>query len=71
MFCLWEASEDKLHHLIMEKHYVPNQTLYHSVLRNNSNRTQWKKGVAAMPPSFFVAGGTFYGNPNKIYINPN
>jgi hypothetical protein len=25
MFCLWEASEDKLHHLIMEKHYVPNQ----------------------------------------------
>jgi pentose-5-phosphate-3-epimerase len=49
MFCLWEASEDKLHHLIMEKHYIPNQTLYHSVLRNNSNRTQWEKGVAACP----------------------
>jgi hypothetical protein len=46
--------------------------MYHSVFRNNSNGTQWKSVAACphtMPPSCFVAGGTFYGNPNK-YINP-
>jgi hypothetical protein len=41
------------------------------ILRNNSNRTQWKCVACphTMPPSCFVAEGTFSGNPNK-YINP-